>query len=358
MLFDMGASILTIGRPRSGTALPGGLDAAGQPFTGSRIGIDLKRPAGVDTVLQLLANADVLIEGFRPGVLERLGLGPDVVRAANGRIVYARVTGWGQDGAYASMAGHDINYLGLTGALDAVGIQTQPIPPLNLVADYGGGTMFALTGILAALIERNTTGLGQVIDVAMVDGAGALFGPIRALADTGVWREGRQANLLDGGAPFYRTYRTSDDRFVAVGALEPAFYSAFVTGLGLDETQMPDRFDVENWEELTDRFALVIASRTRDDWQDTFDGTDACVTPVLSMGEVMNHPHNVQRRAIVGSVGSQRPAPAPRFSGATDPPSPDTGIADAAGAVSVLLASGFSQDDADRLVETGIIADA
>ena len=271
MLSDMGASILTIERPRTESALPGGLTATSRPVKGSTIGIDLKRPAGVQAVLKLLSVADVLIEGFRPGVLERLGLGPDVVREANERIVYARVTGWGQEGPYSSMAGHDINYLGLTGVLDAVGTPKRPLPPLNLVGDYAGGTMFAIVGILAALFERGTTGLGRVVDVAMVDGAAALFGPIRKLADAGVWRDGRQSNLLDGGAPFYRTYRTSDDRFMAVGALEPGFYDAFVSGLGLDQQDLPDRFNPDNWEDLADRFALVFGSRTRDEWQEVFD---------------------------------------------------------------------------------------
>lgn len=355
MLSDMGASILTIERPRTESALPGGLTATSRPVKGSTIGIDLKRPAGVQAVLKLLSVADVLIEGFRPGVLERLGLGPDVVREANERIVYARVTGWGQEGPYSSMAGHDINYLGLTGVLDAVGTPKRPLPPLNLVGDYAGGTMFAIVGILAALFERGTTGLGRVVDVAMVDGAAALFGPIRKLADAGVWRDGRQSNLLDGGAPFYRTYRTSDDRFMAVGALEPGFYAAFVSGLGLDQQDLPDRFNPDNWEDLADRFALVFGSRTRDEWQEVFDDTDACVTPVLTMGEVMDHPHNVDRGAIVSVEGESGPAPAPRFSDGHGSPgdNPD----ETSDGKSILVAWGFSANEVDRLRESGIIAD-
>jgi alpha-methylacyl-CoA racemase len=256
------------------------------------------------------------------------------------------------------MAGHDINYLGLTGALDAIGTMKRPIPPLNLVADYGGGTMFAIAGILAAIIERHSTDRGQVVDVAMVDGAGSLFGPIRALADSGVWREGRQSNLLDGGAPFYRTYRTADDRFMAVGALEPGFYSAFVSGLGLDETELPDRFDPGNWDELADRFALVFATRTRDGWQDVFDDTDGCVTPVLAMSEVMDHTHNAERGAVVTSGGGQRPAPAPRFGSWSSSPSGDTTGRGALQAATILMERGFSRDDVDRLMEAGIIADA
>ncbi len=359
-LADMGASVLTVTRPTSSSALPGGLVGTSTE-SGPKVGIDLKQPDGVEAVLQLLAHADVLIEGFRPGVLERLGLGPEDVAARNDRLVYARVTGWGQDGPYAPMAGHDINYIALTGVLEAIGTENQPIPPLNLVGDYGGGSMFAVAGILAALVERASTGRGRVVDVAMVDGASTLLGPIRALAQAGVWRESRQANLLDGGAPFYRTYRTSDDRFVAVGALEPEFYSQLVSGLGLVESELPNRFDQDNWDDLSDRFALAFASRTRDEWQEVFDGTDACVTPVLSMGEVMDHPHNAQRGALVGIEGSQRPTPAPRFADASDDPtSRDGGSASVASSDdtrAALEAWGMAAGDVDRLMGQGIITE-
>jgi alpha-methylacyl-CoA racemase len=313
ILADMGATVVRIGRP-SGPAsrLPSSLKATAAA-SGDLIAIDLKTDAGRDQALALLSSADVLIEGFRPGTLERLGLGPEVVLDLNPELVFARVTGWGQNGEYASMAGHDINYIGLAGALATIGPSERPVPPLNLVGDYGGGAMYAVTGILAALVERSRTGLGQVIDVAMVDGAASLMGPIRVLLNNGVWVEDRSANILDGAAPFYCTYATSDGGFVAVGALEPAFYSEMVVGLGLVEDQIPDRFNPQNWDELTELFAGVFTSRSRSEWREIFDGTDACVTPVLTLSEVADHAHNIERGALVDIVGGPRPAPAPRF---------------------------------------------
>lgn len=360
MLEEMGASVITIKRPRDGAALPAGLDGTSAPNGRHSVGIDLKRSEGVATAKRILAGADVLVEGFRPGVLERLGLGPDVVCELNPGLVFARVTGWGQAGDYALMAGHDINYIGLNGVLAAIGTRKRPIPPLNLVADYGGGTMFALTGILAALVERGVTGEGQIVDIAMVDGSARLLGPIRHLANAGVWNDTRQANLLDGGAPFYRTYATSDGGFMAVGALEPAFYSQFVEGLGFVESELPNRFDPEKWEDLADRFALVFARRTRAHWQEVFEDTDACVTPVLGMHEVMEHRHNAQRRALVGGIGEERPAAAPRFdsarSGTTGADALTAPDSDAASDTSVLAEWGFSDAEVDRLVAEGIIA--
>jgi alpha-methylacyl-CoA racemase len=230
----------------------------------------------------------------------------------NPGLVYARITGWGQDGPYAAMAGHDINYIGLSGVLAAIGADT-PVPPLNLVADYGGGAMFAIVGILAALVERQTTGVGQVVDVAMIDGSASLLGPIRELNDVGLWREERASNVLDGAAPYYRTYATSDRRFVAVGALEPAFYQALIEGLGLDASDLADRFDPHNWEEMSSRFSAIFLTRTRDEWAEHFAGTDACVTPVLTMSEVGSHRHNKARGALIEQDGVEFPAPAPRM---------------------------------------------
>lgn len=313
ILVDMGATVVRIQRPSgSGSQLPSSLTSTAAA-AGDEVAIDLKTDAGREQALGLLADADVLVEGFRPGTLERLGLGPDAIVDMNPGLVYARVTGWGQHGEYASMAGHDINYIGLAGVLAAIGPSDRPVPPLNLVGDYGGGAMYAVCGILAALVERSRTGLGQVIDIAMVDGAASLMGPIRSLLNNGVWIEDRQANLLDGGAPFYRTYGTSDGGFVAVGALEPAFYSAMLAGLGIEETEIPDRFNPQNWDELTELFSEVFATRSRREWQEIFDGTDACVTPVLSLSEVADHPHNLERGALVSGLDGARPAPAPRF---------------------------------------------
>lgn len=315
LLADLGASVTRIVRPEGAkNLLPGALADMGDS-SGSSVAVDLKDQEGLAVALSLVSGADVLVEGFRPGTLERLGLGPEVVCEAAPTIVYARVTGWGQEGPYAHMAGHDINYIGLAGALHAIGPAEQPIPPLNLLGDYAGGALYAVIGILAALNERSRTGKGQVIDVSMVDGASALLAPIRTMQQMGLWNDERHANLLDGGAPFYRTYRTSDGRFVAVGALEPAFYAALLDGLGIETTAIPDRLDPKSWRDLTVLFERTFASKTQAQWQEIFDGTDACVTPVLPMSEMQDHPHNAHRKAIVTDNGVERPSPAPRFSG-------------------------------------------
>ena len=312
-LADMGATILRIDRP-GGHGLPATMSSIGHRPRPT-VSLNLKDPTDRGCAVTLISNADVLVDPYRPGVAERLGIGPAEMWERNAGLVYARMTGWGQDGPYAPMAGHDINYIGLSGSLAAIGTQDEPIPPLNLVGDYGGGAMFAVTGILAALVERATTGQGQVIDVAMVDGAAALLGPIRDLHNAGLWSPHRRANLLDGGAPFYTCYRTSDDRFMAVGALEPQFYSLLVAGLGLDESALGNRLDPSEWTRIAAAFSERFATRTRDEWTETFDGTDACVTPVLSMEEVADHPHNAARHALVPTASGNRPHPAPRFSG-------------------------------------------
>jgi alpha-methylacyl-CoA racemase len=259
------------------------------------VAVDLKTEEGEEVVRSLINSADVVIEPFRPGTTERLGIGPDQFADSNPALIYVRLTGWGQSGPYATMAGHDINYIGLTGALEAIGEPGRPLPPLNLLGDYAGGSLFAIVRILAALVERSHTGVGAIIDAAMIDGVSTLLTPIKDLASLGAWVEERSSNLLDGGAPFYRTYETSDERFVAVGALEPAFYTAFVSGLGLDETDLPNRFDPENWQQLATIFGEAFSRGSREYWQDVFDGTDACVTPVLSMSESAGHPQNRTR---------------------------------------------------------------
>ncbi len=315
LLSDLGAKVTTIVRPNGAkNALPGNLADMGRS-SGSAVALDLKHADGVAAAMSLLAEADVLIEGLRPGTLERLGLGPDVVCGASPRLVYARVTGWGQDGPYAKMAGHDINYIGLAGALHAIGPESRPMPPLNLLGDYAGGALYAVVGILAAITERSQTGRGKVVDAAMVDGASALLAPIRTMQQIGMWTEHRQSNLLDGGAPFYRTYRTADDRFMAVGALEPAFFDALLFGLGIDPESIPDRLDRQHWSEIASVFESVFGYKTQAEWQEVFDGTDACVTPVLELSEMGDHPHNAYRNAIVAVDGVDRPAPAPRFAG-------------------------------------------
>ena len=315
LLADLGADVVRVERPARTEGRPGGLpDGLGGIGVRDRVvvEVDVKEPSGLDMVLTMVRHADVLVEGYRPGVAERLGLGPLAAHAVNPGLVYARLTGWGQSGPLAGMAGHDINYIGLSGVLASIGRQ-DPIPPLNLVGDYGGGAMFAVVGILAGIVDRDRTGHGTVIDAAMVDGSGALLAPIRDLLNLGLWGERRSANLLDGGAPFYRTYRTADGRYVAVGALEAPFYEALLSGLGVDSGSIPDRMDPASWHELEVIFSEAFSTRTRDEWAQAFSGTDACVTPVLEMSEVMDHAHNAERSALIATPTGPRPNVAPRF---------------------------------------------
>lgn len=308
LLVQMGATVVRIDRP--------GTPPSADPMRAGRtvVELDLKTPAGRDTLLEHLRAADALVEGMRPGVMERLGLAPADCRAVNPRLVYGRMTGWGQNGPLAPRAGHDINYIALTGALHAIGPATQPCPPLNLVGDYGGGGCFLAMGLLAAILAVQRGEPGRVVDAAMIDGAAALMAlPYGRLAD-GRWRDERQANVLDGGAPWYRTYATADDRFVAVGAIEPPFYEAFVRGLGLDPPSLPDRDRRDNWPALHQRFAAVLRTRTRDEWASVFESTDACVTPVLAMGEAPRHAHHRARGTFTATPeGHALPGPAPRF---------------------------------------------
>jgi alpha-methylacyl-CoA racemase len=282
------------------------------------VAIDLKQPEGVGLVLDLIERTDVLIEGYRPGVMERLGLGPDVCLSRSERLVYARVTGWGQDGPLAQAAGHDIDYIAVAGVLHPIGrLGAPPPPPMNLIGDFGGGGMLAANGILCALIERQTSGRGQVIDVAMVDGAALLSTAIHGFVAGGSWTDDRAANLLDSGAPFYDVYETADGRYLAVGAIEPQFYAALLKLLGLDEP--PHQLDQARWPAMHERFADAIRTRTLDDWLAAADGLDACVAPVLSLTEAPRHPHNVARGVFTTVQGVVQPAPAPRFSRSVQP---------------------------------------
>lgn len=315
MLRDLGAEVVRIDRP-GGLRL--GSDDDDPTVRGRRrVAADLKTPQGREAVLTLVERADVLVEGYRPGVAERLGVGPQECLARNRRLVYARITGWGQDGPLAERAGHDINYLSLTGALHAIGRggEERPVPPLNLVGDYGGGSMLLVVGVLAALIEARGSGEGQIVDAAMVDGVATLTQAIWSLLGQGMWTDEPAANLVDGHAPFYDTYRCADGRFVAVGAIEPQFYAQLLEGLGLDPGELPPQMDTGSWSATTARFATIFATRTRDEWTEVFDDTDACVTPVLSFTEAAEHPQLAARGTIVDPPWGQRQAaPSPRFS--------------------------------------------
>jgi alpha-methylacyl-CoA racemase len=307
-LAALGADVLRVVRPGDPPSGADGL-GSGRPV----LPADLKDPAVTLLILNAVSVADVLLESFRPGVCERLGLGPQVCLSRNPRLVYARVTGWGQTGPRAGEVGHDINYLSLTGALHAIGAAGgPPVPPLNLLADFAGGSMFAVTGVLAALFARQATGTGQVVDVAMVDGVSALLTMVWGMFSAGAWRDERGANLLDGGAPFYTVYRCADDRYVAVGALEESFYAALLAGLELPD--LPPRDGPENWPALRERFAAAFLSRPRADWLERFSASPACVTPVLSLTEARRDPHLRARGTLVDTPDGVGPAPAPRFS--------------------------------------------
>jgi alpha-methylacyl-CoA racemase len=322
MLADHGAEVIRIDRKN-----PEGLlsNAAGEVWNRSRknIAIDLKSADGIALVRKLCASADALIEGFRPGVMERLGLGPDVLLADNPKLVYGRMTGWGQDGPYAAMAGHDINYIALSGALHAIGRKDErPVPPLNLVGDFGGGGMFLAFGVLAAILNARRTGQGQVVDCAMTEGSAALMVIMYSMLAQGRWRDERGVNLLDSGAHFYDTYETKDGKFMSVGAIEPQFYRKFLAGLGLaDDPEFAAQNDQSRWSALKQKVIAQFKTKTRAEWEAIFDGEDACVTPVLALTEAPQHPHNKARDAFVDIAGVRQPAPAPRYS-ATPSPTP------------------------------------
>ncbi|MGH3959757.1 CaiB/BaiF CoA transferase family protein [Mycobacterium sp.] len=311
ILGDLGADVVRIERPGAATGVARDAMLRNRRF----VTADLKSGQGRDLVLRLVAKADVLIEGYRPGVTERLGLGPDDCSRVNDRLIYARMTGWGQTGPRSQQAGHDINYISLNGVLHAIGRNGErPVPPLNLVGDFGGGSMFLLVGILAALWERQASGKGQVVDAAMIDGSSVLVQMMWAMRSLGMWSDERGTNMLDGGAPYYDTYECADGRYVAVGAIEPQFYAALLAGLGLDGADLPRQNDSARWPELRAAIAGVIGSKDRDHWAKVFADSDACVTPVLAFGEVQTEPHVTERNTFYQTGGGLEPRPAPRFS--------------------------------------------
>jgi alpha-methylacyl-CoA racemase len=355
ILADLGADVIRVDRVTPGVDV---LTVPGDPLARSRrsIGVDVKSPDGVELVRRLVDRADVFVEGYRPGVAERMGLGPAECLARNPGLVYGRITGWGQDGPMAPAAGHDINYIAIAGALAAIGpAGERPVPPLNLVGDFGGGGLLLAMGLLAALFERNGSGRGQVVDASMVDGAALLTTQLHGLHAAGLWNRARGENMLDGGAPFYGTYRTSDGRYIAVGAIEQRFWADLVRVLELDAGSLPDRSNPDNWPAVREVMAARIATRTRDEWTKLAEGTDACLTPVLSPWEAAEHPHNAARGTFVEVGGVVQPAPAPKFdrtpAGHPTPPSP-TG----ADTVAVLTELGLTADQIDVLRSNRVVA--
>ena len=316
MLADMGADVLLVDRPRDGGLGIGRERANDVMMRGRRsVTLDLKSKEGVAAALQLAAKADAIIEGFRPGVMERLGLGPDAMLAVNPKLVYGRMTGWGQTGPMAPRAGHDINYIALTGVLNAIGRKGEaPVPPLNLVGDFGGGGMFLAFGIACGVIEARASGRGQVVDAAMVDGASVLATMFSGMLASGRWTEARGDNILDTGAPWYEVYETADGKHMSVGSIEPKFYAELIERLGLAGEALPKQNDRARWPELRARFAAAFKSRTRDEWAAVFAQSDACVAPVLTFSEARAFGHNAERGTFTAVGGIPQPAPAPRFS--------------------------------------------
>jgi alpha-methylacyl-CoA racemase len=354
LLADQGAAVVRIDRTEPsglGLPVPPRFDVGGR---GRRsVALDIKRPAGRDAALRLIDRADVLIEGWRPGVAERLGLGPDECLARNPGLVYGRMTGFGQHGPLALAAGHDLNYIALTGALHAIGPGPQPLPPLNLVGDYGGGALYLAFGLLAALFERQRSGRGQVVDAAMVDGASSLMSLFHGLAAGGRWDPAqRAANLLDGGAPFYATYETADGRFVSIGALEPKFFADLARRIGLDERFVERQYDRRCWAEMRESISSILRGKTRDEWSALLEGSDACFAPVLTLAEAAEHPHARERAAFIDIGGVRQPAPAPRFSRSA-PSTPAAAPEAGAHTEAVLAEAGFSAAEIAALLADG-----
>jgi alpha-methylacyl-CoA racemase len=356
MLADMGAEVLRVDRTnRLKLPFPDrpSLDLMAR---GRRsVAIDLKRPEGAEVVLRLVESSDVLLEGFRPGVAERLGIGPEPCLERNPRLIYGRMTGWGQDGPLAEAAGHDINYIALAGALHGIGrAGERPVPPLNLVGDFGGGGMLLAFGVVCALVERGSSGRGQVVDAAMVDGAAALMTLMHGLRHLGMWTDERGDNLLDTGAHFYDVYETSDGRYISIGSIEPQFYAELLQRLGLEGEELPPQMDRSRWAEMKERFEKIFKTRTRDEWCKLLDGTDVCFAPVLSIPEAYAHPHNRERGTFVEVEGTLQPGPAPRFSRSRceiqgPPPHPGQHTEEA------LLEWGFSEEEIGALRSSGTV---
>ena len=349
LLSDMGAEVIRIDRKGGRTPHKSDVTMRGR----SAVALDMKKPEAVEAALKLIDNADALLEGFRPGVMERLGVGPDVCLKRNPKLVYGRMTGWGQTGPLANAAGHDINYIALTGALHGIGEKGgKPIPPLNLVGDFGGGALYLAFGMVCALLEAKGSGKGQVIDTAMTDGAASLMSMFYGMVAMGMWKDERGVNLLDTGTHFYNTYETKDGKYVALGSIEPQFYRELMEKTGITDEAFSAQMDRDAWPALTEKLAAVIKTKTRDEWDEIMLGSDVCYAPVLSIAEAPNHPHNVARKTFVEVDGVVQPAPAPRFS--RTPPEVQ-GPPEAANNEASLAKWGFAQDEIAALAAAGAI---
>lgn len=356
MLADHGADVLRIDR----LGAKGLVSAPERDFLNrsrKSVAVDLKSAEGLAFVRRLCKSADAVFEGFRPGVMERLGLGPDVLIGDNPRLVYGRMTGWGQTGPYAQAAGHDINYIALSGALHATGRAGQrPTPPMNLIGDFGGGGLMLAFGMVAALLSARQTGRGQVVDCAMTEGSAVLMSMIYSLRDQGLWRDDRGVNLLDSGAHFYDAYETADGRFISIGPVEPHFYQLLLERIGLaDDEAFQAQNDPASWPKLKARLEKIFRARTRDEWCDLLEGTDACFAPVMSLEEAPHHPHNRAREAFVSVNGGLQPAPAPRYS-ETRTATPSAMVSGATQVTPLLEAMGVGRHELDRLREQGVIS--
>ncbi len=350
LLADMGADVLRIDRRDAKPAKPHQVTQRGR----RSLSLDLKNPAAAALCLELVERAEIMFEGYRPGVMERLGLGPDIALSRNPRLVYGRVTGWGQTGPLAHSAGHDINYIAISGALHAIGTSARPVVPLNLIGDYGGGALYLAMGLLAALVHARLTGQGQVVDAAMCDGAASLMAYFHGLRAEGSQRQERASNMLDGGAPFYDVYRCSDGEWIALGAIEPQFYAILLAKLGLEHDGLAKQMERDGWPSDKERIAAVIARKSRAEWCAILEGTDACFAPVLEMDEAPAHHHHRARQTFVDLAGVVQPAPAPRFSstpGAIQGPPPTIGQHN----LSALRDWGLSEELLDQLRRDAII---